>query len=153
MELTREEIKDLRFRMRDVLLAHDVRGFRALLEGDGRYLVEADGITRERLVAMDDDRISLLMHEMKARQMYLGEAWQASRNHLRRLALLDALKLDDTPGNPALSAHLSANAGRLPPCARCQYFRTPPADGEQPCMLLGATPADVACAGWTPANS
>ena len=138
----REHLREVRLQTRDLLLAHDIPGFRALLDAE-RDLLEGEPGMRERVLGFEDRELGEFIHALKAQWMHLGEAWQRSRNHLRGKAL------NQLAWTPELSAHMLHNR-ELPPCARCRWFRTQPPGEHAPCMHLGATPADVACAGWLP---
>ena len=96
---------------------------------------------------LDDEGISVLMHQIKVRQPYLGEAFQQSRNYFREQQLEIALADPATPPNEPLKKERALNG--TPLCMGCQYFRTSPAEGEECCMRRGALPGDSACAGWT----
>ena len=73
-----------------------------------------------------------------------AEQWDYNRNLLRVETLEQQLHL----ATEDLKDYLRENEA-YPSCIDCVYFREAPTETEKPCMLLGATITDIACAGWT----
>ncbi len=117
---------DLKLKLRDILVAHDVSGFRLFME------LHQSELNQSTLSAMDDERLSDFMHEYKSVQMSYGPEWQKSRNHLR---------LKKFHGNTVMCT-------LLPKCVECRWFRETPEGEEYSCMHLGSTPEDIACKGF-----
>lgn len=116
-----------RRQLHQIYLDHDVAAFREFLR--------ETGVTFDP--SAPDEELSDLMHNMKSQLIYLGDVWQESRNHMRYQTMWQKA------GRPR---------DQIPLCVTCKYFRDAPAvSGEEsPCMLLGATPADLACPAHQP---
>jgi hypothetical protein len=121
--------KEKKLKLKDILEQHDIALFR-------EFCIDEADLDVSRWAK---DKLSRFMHVLKARQVHFGGIGQMSRNFLRQEALdrvpekwsKDLLSLD-----------------YIPLCNECKWFREGP-DGEMPCMHLGGTPLDSACAGWT----
>lgn len=97
------------------------------------------------LADMNDEQLSMYMHEMKATDMSYGDMSQHSRNALRAAQF-------------NYSDDFAANARK---CMECKFFRNAPDKGEiphdqsdvsddKPCMHLGSTPGDIECPVFKP---
>lgn len=117
---------DIKIKLRDILVAHDVAAFRFFMRRS------QEDLYKSTLADMDDERLSDFMHEYKSVQMSYGPEWQKSRNHLR---------LKKFYGSAVM-------CGLIPSCHQCRWFREAPEGEEYACMHMGSTPEDVACKGF-----
>lgn len=124
MKLSKEELKAERRRLHKIYVDHDVEAFREFIKDRSSIKPEL-----EPYISESTEVLSELMFNMKSQLIYLGEDWQAARNHLRFKQFWEDSDSIET----------------IPLCASCKYFREAPNDKEDPCMHLGATPADIAC--------
>lgn len=113
---------ELKIQLRDILIKHDVDGFREFME------LHNSNLYRNVIEDMTDDRLSFFMHEYKSVNMSYGPEWQQSRNAVRIKTIYD--------GNPPEDLKL---------CRECRWFRDKPSVEEMSCMHLGSTPDDVIC--------
>lgn len=124
MAADRALIKARRLHLHQIYANHDVAGFRAFLS---ELVHEKPEVVA--YAAKSNEELSTFLHMAKAQLLYLGDDWQASRNHLR---------------NKQFYGEEHSYEG-MPPCATCSHFRTAPTKGEEPCMHLGSTPEDICC--------
>lgn len=125
--------KEKKLELKSILEKHDVSAFHGFCLDNGLEFVSR--YTKEGL--------SRLMHVFKSRRMYLGDAWQQSRNFLR----LERLKETESEWSSDLKNYYEEEKS-FPCCMTCKYFRTGP-DSEPPCMHIGATPFDICCKAYT----
>lgn len=142
--MQKETLKIARFELKDILEDHCVARFREFLETHSEELPGC-----KNLKSLKDETLSQLLHTLKARQPYLGEISQESRNALREQQFKQSEQRFQSQVTSEVRAYRQAE-GVLPLCAFCQFFRDPPGQDEAPCMHLGGTPYDVACIGWKP---
>ena len=145
-QAAKRALKD-QLKFRDLLIAHNIKGFKRFLKRNKTQL-------SEDVLDYSDEKLGELMHYLKTKYPYLGESFQHSRNYFR----VKILEGEIVKGlvNGALLNYLKEHDNEPPRCNDCQFFRTAPTENELPCIHLiekGSTPAlpmDYACAGWTP---
>lgn len=121
----KEQLKEDRARLHQIYVEHDLVAFRTFLKDKS--------LSDERVrpyVGASDETLNRLMHSMKSRLIYLGEAWQTSRNFLRSEQFWG-----------------KSDTSQIPLCVSCKHFKEAPQKNGTPCMMLGATPQDIACPG------
>jgi hypothetical protein len=147
VKLSAVTMTEERARFKNILVSHDVSAFREFVASTS--VVEIPEDKRSEILEFSDSDMSEYMHTIKSQQVYLGEAYQNSRNFFRERALFDALGKAGTPINFALRDFVRVS-GKYPLCKDCRYFSEGPLEGDAPCSALGGTPFDLSCAGWTP---
>ena len=130
--------REVRYHLKDILIEHDIAKFREFCRDQANYSPVAE---------MDDERVSGLMHTIKATRLYFGDEWQKSRNQLR----LEKLEASVEKWSESLNKYLEEEK-HFPLCNECTWFREAHAEIKRPCMHLGAAPLDVACFGWSKLN-
>lgn len=122
--------KAKKFELKAILEKHDASAFKKFcLENDLNFVSD-----------FTEEKLSRLMHALKARQMYHGELFQMSRNHFR----LERLETSQKEWSDDLKKYVEAQ-NHYPICLRCEYFRKAPVGEKYACMHIGATPEDLAC--------
>lgn len=133
--------KSLKQKFHKILVDHDIPAFREYLKE-----ISKDGKNPHSSLfaaGATDEELSDLAYSMKSRLMYLGEDFQQARNIMRHKQFCEATGL----------AYREEDVAHIPTCSSCKFFQTAPTKSEQPCMQLGATPGDICCPGYTPAQS
>ena len=126
-------MKEKKFKLKDILEKHDITAFHD-------FCLENTDLDMAR---WPKEKLSRFMHSLKARQMHYGDLAQQSRNFLRE----ESLNSKPTLWSGDLRDFMYVY-DYIPLCNDCKWFREGP-NGEHACMLIGASPLDVACAGWT----
>jgi len=135
--------KEDRMELNNIYINHDVQGFRKFLFKHG-----ATHQNLADLIPETDEVLSELLYQAKSNLPYLGQAWQAARNHIRMQKFWRSTPLVEYPA-PVL-IFMQKNSEGFPLCNSCKWFRDPPPEAQDPCMFIGATPGDICCKGWQP---
>jgi hypothetical protein len=125
----------------------DVTKFRDFLK---KYASVVKIAVADQINAMSDDDVKRFLTWWTATRPEFAEHWEHNRNILRIEMLEEDLKKKVVTLD--LKKYIKKH-NRFPICNDCMYFDKappgPPGVLERPCMHLGATPTDYACAGWT----
>ena len=126
--MERAQFKERQKLLNRIYIEHDVPAFREFIREMATERKElAEYVEKPESVLSD------LMHTAKSQLIYLGEAWQESRNVIRQKKFWEAKPMSEWPEHIALAFKIQS---KMPMCITCDYFRDTPYDMD-PCMHLG----------------